>query len=51
VSLHWRAVEDGLAENDDDDDEIRLANQEHKRQYLARRDAFGWAMFLARKPG
>jgi SAM-dependent methyltransferase len=49
-SLHWRAVEDWLAENDDDD-EIRRASEEHKRNYLARRDAFGWAMFLARKPG
>lgn len=47
-SLHWRALEDWLAENDDD--EIRAAYEEHKRQYLARRDAFGWAMFLARKP-
>jgi SAM-dependent methyltransferase len=48
-SLHWRAVEDWLVENDDQD--IRLAHEEHKRQYLARRDAFGWAIFLARKPG
>lgn len=48
-SLHWRAVEDWLAENEDD--EIRCASEDHKRQYLARRDAFGWAMFLARKPG
>ena len=48
-SLHWRALEDWLAENDDD--EIRSAYEEHKRKYLARRDAFGWAMFLARKPG
>jgi SAM-dependent methyltransferase len=48
-SLHWRAVEDWLAENDDN--EIRLANEEHKRRYLARRDAFGWAIFLAKKPG
>ena len=47
-SLHWRALEDWLAENDDD--EIRHAYEEHKRQYLARRDALGWAMFLARKP-
>jgi len=46
-SLHWRAVEDWLAENDDD--EIRSAHEEHRRNYLARRDAFGWAMFLARK--
>ena len=46
-SLHWRACEDWLAENDD---EIRSAHEQHKRQYLARRDAFGWAMFLARKP-
>jgi SAM-dependent methyltransferase len=48
-SLHWRALEDWLAENDDD--EIRSAYDEHKRKYLARRDAFGWGMFLARKPG
>jgi SAM-dependent methyltransferase len=48
-SLHWRAVEDWLSENDDD--EIRRANEEHKRNYLARRDAFGWTIFLARKPG
>jgi SAM-dependent methyltransferase len=47
-SLHWRAVEDWLAENDDD--EIRRESEEHKRNYLARRDAFGWAIFLARKP-
>jgi SAM-dependent methyltransferase len=49
-SLHWRAVEDWLHENDDDD-AIRLAHEEHKLNYLARRDAFGWAMFLVRKPG
>ena len=48
-SLHWRALEDWLAENDDE--EILSAYEEHKRRYLARRDAFGWAMFLARKPG
>jgi SAM-dependent methyltransferase len=47
-SLHWRALEDWLAENHDE--EIRSAYEEHKRRYLARRDAFGWAMFLARKP-
>jgi SAM-dependent methyltransferase len=47
-SLHWRALEDWLAENDDE--EIRSAYEEHKRNYLARRDAFGWAIFLARKP-
>jgi SAM-dependent methyltransferase len=48
-SLHWRALVDWLAENDDE--EIRSAYEEHKRRYLARRDAFGWAIFLARKPG
>jgi SAM-dependent methyltransferase len=48
-SLHWRALEDWLPENEDD--EIRSAHEEHKRKYLARRDAFGWAIFLARKPG
>ena len=48
-SLHWRALEDWLAENDDD--EIHSAYEDHKRRYLSRRDAFGWAMFVARKPG
>ena len=48
-SLHWRALEDWLAENDDD--EIRSAYEEHKRRYVSRRDAFGWAVFLAQKPG
>jgi SAM-dependent methyltransferase len=47
-SLHWRALEDWLTENDDE--EIRAAYGDHKRKYLARRDAFGWAIFLARKP-
>ena len=47
-SQHWRALVDWLAENDDE--EIRSAYEEHKRKYLARRDAFGWAIFLARKP-
>jgi SAM-dependent methyltransferase len=46
-SLHWRATEDWLAENDDD--EIRRANEEHKRRYLERRDALGWAMFVGRR--
>ena len=48
-SLHWRALVSWLAKNDDD--EIRAAYEEHRRNYLARRDAFGWAIFLARKPG
>jgi SAM-dependent methyltransferase len=48
-SLHWRAVEDWLAENEDD--ELRRESEEHKRQYLARRDTFSWAIFLARKLG
>jgi SAM-dependent methyltransferase len=46
-SLHWRATEDWLAENDDD--EIRRANEEHKRRYLERRDALGWAIFVGRR--
>jgi SAM-dependent methyltransferase len=52
-SLHWRATEDWLAEQHGDDpaaQEIRSANEEHKRRYLERRDALGWAIFLARKP-
>jgi SAM-dependent methyltransferase len=48
-SLHWRALVDWLAENDDD--EIRSAYEDHKRKYMSRRDAFGWAIFLGRKPG
>jgi hypothetical protein len=47
-SLHWRAVEDWLAENEDD--EIRHAKEEHKRRYLERRDGLGWAIFIARRP-
>jgi SAM-dependent methyltransferase len=47
-SLRWRAVEDWLAENEDD--EIRHAKEEHKRRYLERRDGLGWAIFIARKP-
>jgi hypothetical protein len=51
-SLHWRASEDWLAEQGDDPaaQEIRSANEEHKRRYLERRDALGWAIFVARKP-
>jgi SAM-dependent methyltransferase len=52
-SLHWRATEDWIAEQRHDDpaaEEIRSANEEHKRTYLERRDALGWAIFLARKP-
>lgn len=47
-SLHWRAAEDWLSENEDE--QIRHAHEEHKRQYLERRDARGWAIFLGRKP-
>ena len=53
-SLHWRAIEDWLAEQPDDDSEMqetRSANDEHKKLYLERRESLGWAIFVARKPG
>ncbi|HEY3051255.1 MAG TPA: methyltransferase domain-containing protein [Gaiellaceae bacterium] len=52
-SLHWRATEDWLAEQQGEEpaaQEIRSANEEHKRRYVERRDALGWGIFLARKP-
>ena len=51
-SLHWRAAEDWLAERGDDDpaaDEFRRESEEHKRAYLERRDALGWAILVGRR--
>ena len=41
----------GLARRERRRRDSAARSEEHKRQYLARRDAFGWAIFLARKPG
>jgi SAM-dependent methyltransferase len=53
-TLHWRAVEEWLAEHDDDVDarEIRARHDRHKRTYLRHgRDYLGWGMFVGRKHG
>ena len=50
-SLHWRALEDWLAENEDDPDadEIRGLHEEARDQYLrVRRGLLGWGMFVGR---
>ena len=52
-SLHWRAVEDWLAENPGDPDAptIRARNEASRDAYLRHERAlFGWAIFAARKP-
>lgn len=52
-TLHWRAVEEWLAENADDPDadEIRAMHERSKRTYLRfGRDLLGWAMFVGWKP-
>jgi hypothetical protein len=51
-SLHWRALEEWLAENPDDPDagEIRRLHQQARARYLnATREVLGWAMFVGRK--
>jgi SAM-dependent methyltransferase len=52
-SLHWRALEDWLAEHPDDPDaaEIRRQHDEARDRYLSwQRELLGWAMFVGRKP-
>ena len=52
-SLHWRAVEEWLAENRDhpEADDLREQNERFKRLYLRwNRDLLGWAIFAGRKP-
>jgi SAM-dependent methyltransferase len=45
VTLSWRAIEEWLAENDDD--EIRRQYETSKRRYLRRqRELLGWAIFV-----
>ena len=47
-SLHWRAVEEWLAEHPDDD--FRAEHERHRSEYIAfRRALFGWAIFVGRK--
>jgi hypothetical protein len=48
VTLLWRAVEEWLAEHDDD--EIRRQYEHGKRQYLSwQRELLGWAIFVGWK--
>lgn len=51
-TLHWRALEDWLAENPDDPDapRIREQHEQHRDEYLAwGRDLLDWAIFVGRK--
>jgi hypothetical protein len=51
-SLHWRALEDWLAENPRDPDagEIRRLHEEARDRYVrTQRELLGWAMFVGRK--
>lgn len=53
-TLHWRAVEEWLAEIADDPeaDEIRRRHEQDKRTYLRHgREYLGWALFVGWKPG
>jgi len=53
-SLHWRAIEEWLAESPDDPDApgIRTRYLENRDAYLGRERALlGWAIFAARKRG
>ena len=52
-TLHWRAVEEWLAESpgDPDADEVRTSCERWKRTYLRYgRELLGWAIFVAWKP-
>jgi len=47
-SLHWRALEEYLAEHDDP--EIRARHEQERDAYLRwQRELLGWAIFVARK--
>jgi hypothetical protein len=51
-SLHWRAVDEWLAEHPDDPaaSEIRERHERLRDEYLQReRASFGWAIFIGRK--
>ncbi len=48
VTLSWRALEEWLAEHDDE--EIRRQYEEHKQRYLRwQRELLGWAIFVGWK--
>jgi SAM-dependent methyltransferase len=48
-SLHWRAIEEWLAEQPDD--EFRAKHTGYRRSYLRYdRELLGWAIFVGRKP-
>jgi SAM-dependent methyltransferase len=48
-SLHWRAIEEWLAEQPDD--EFRAQHAGYRRGYLRNeRELLGWAIFVGRKP-
>jgi SAM-dependent methyltransferase len=48
-SLHWRAIEEWLAEQPDDD--FRAQHDGYRRNYLRfERELLGWAIFVGRKP-
>ena len=52
-SLHWRAVEEWIAENPDhpEADDLREQGARYKQLYLRwNRDLLGWAIFAGRKP-
>jgi SAM-dependent methyltransferase len=52
-TLHWRAVEEWLAENEADPDaaDVRAWHERAKRAYLRHgRDLLGWAIFVCRTP-
>lgn len=51
-TLHWRALQDWLAANPDDEDapRIRELHERSRDDYLAwRRELMGWAVFVGRK--
>jgi SAM-dependent methyltransferase len=53
-TLHWRAVEEWLAENGDDPDaaDIRSRHEQSKQTYVRHgRDHLGWALFVGWKAG
>jgi precorrin-6B methylase 2 len=48
VTLSWRALEEWLAENDDED--IRRQHERYRHEYLyGQRDLLGWAIFVGWK--
>jgi SAM-dependent methyltransferase len=51
-SLHWRAVDEWLAEHPDDPDapKFRERNERYRAQYLhQQRELLGWGIFIARR--